>query len=119
MKKFFITLLVLNLTLSIFSIEMETIQKKIVGGYWAQKGKQYNQVFYYSFNNDNKTGNVYFTQNGKKIGEYKITYKIEDYFVIITTPGGDIIWEVAAITDSILVIKSPGGNGEAATLRRQ
>jgi hypothetical protein len=116
LKKILILFSLFFLSFSLFSLDMETIQKKITGGSWVQPQKAYNQLFYYSFN-ENKTGYVYYTQNGKKIGEYNITYKLEDTFLIITTPGGDIIWEITAITDSILVIKNPGSTtGE--TLRR-
>lgn len=116
MKKIFTAFFLFFLAVNLSALDGETIQKKIVGGTWLQPQKAYNQIFYYSFN-ENKTGYVYYTQNGKKIGEYNITYRIEDTFLILTTPGGEIIWEITAITDTILVIKTPG-NVTGETLRR-
>ena len=116
-KKTVAFLMFLLITFGLFALDADEIQKKIVGGNWVQKQPAYNQVFYYAFY-ANKTGFVYYTQNGKKIGEYKITYRIEDTYLILETPGGEIIWEIKAITNTILVRKDPASD-QAVTLRRQ
>lgn len=99
------------------SADQDKIQKKLVGGQWVQVIKGANQVFYYEFRSDG-TGHVQLTQNGKKISEYDMKYRVEDNFIIFSALDREMVWEVSAITDSVLVVKAPGATG-GDTLRRQ
>jgi len=102
-----ISLLLFFAAVALFALDGATIKAKLPGK-WVAPKNAYNQYFYYTFNANN-TGHVYYTQSNKTIGEYDISYTIEDTFLVIKTPGGDIIWEIAAITDTIMVIRAPGG----------